>query len=173
MKNFREFFPVHVLWRRVVEVLCGNNEGRKKYSMQRARDTSRHLGKIFLQAPKIDKCCEEGGDLHARCLDNAGDKLLKWDETWSVCELTRVCLARRIRGGGERTTCRGRHRRRIFSEGNDAARLTGEIDDHLSCNRLLNEADELRVVEGGGNEREGVSPIHDERERVELIELIE
>jgi len=134
------------------------------------KSTSRHLGKIFSQALKVDKCCEEGGDLHARCLDKAGNKLLKWDETWGVCELTRVGLARCVRGGGERVTCRGRHRRRIFSEGNNTTRLTSEIDDHLGCNRLLNEADELRVVEGRWKEREGVSPVHDERERVELIE---
>ena len=134
------------------------------------KSTSRHLGKIFSQALKIDKCCEEGGDLHARCLDKAGDKLLKWHERWSVCEVTRVCLARCIRGSRERVTCRGRHRRRIFGKGNDTTRLTGEIDDHLGSNRLLNEADELGVVEGRWNERERVSPIHGERERVELIE---
>lgn len=170
MKDFREFCPVHVLGRGVVEILCGNDEGRKKYSMQRARDTSRHLGEIFSQALKIDKCREEGGDLHARCLDEAGDKLLKWDELWSVRELTRVGLARRGRGGGERVACRGRHRRWIFGKRNDTTRLTGEIDNHLRCNRLLNKAYELRVVEGRWKEREGVSPVHDEREREELIE---
>jgi hypothetical protein len=138
--------------------------------MQRARDTSRHLGKIFSQALKIDKSCEEGGDLHARCLDNAGDKLLKWHETWSVCNLSSFGLARCVRGSGERVSCRGQHRRRIFGEGNDATRLTGEIDDHLGGDRFLNEADELGVVEGCWKEREGISPVHDERERVELIE---
>ena len=39
MKDVRELLPVHVLWRGVVEIFCGNNEGCKKYSMQRARDT--------------------------------------------------------------------------------------------------------------------------------------
>ena len=67
-------------------------------------------------------------------------------------------------------TCRGQHRRQIFGEGNDATRLTGEIDDHLGGNRLLDKADELGVMEGRGKEREGISPVHYERERVELIE---
>lgn len=102
MKDVRELLPMHVLWRGVIEILCGYNKGRKKYSMQRARNTydegrckneltyastkptSRHLGEIFSQALKIDKSCQEGGDLHARCLDKAGDKLLKWHEMGSV-----------------------------------------------------------------------------------------
>lgn len=147
-------------------------EGQCKNELTYAstKSTSRHCGNIFSQALKIYKCCEEGRDLHVRCMDKAGDKLLKRDETWCVCDLTRVGLARCARGSGERVTCRGQHRRRIFGEGNDTPRLTGEIDDHLGGNRLLDEADELGVVEGRWNERERVSPIHGERERVELIE---
>ena len=108
--------------------------------------------------------------MHARFLDQAGDKFLKWDETWRGRRLTRVGLARCGRRGRERVTRRRRHRRWIVGERNDTTHLTCEIDDHLGRNRLLNEADELRVVEGRWDERKRVSPVHDERERVELIE---
>jgi len=40
----------------------------------------------------------------------------------------------------------------------------------MPCDRLLNEADELGVMEGCWNKGERVSPRHDERERVEFIE---
>jgi hypothetical protein len=40
----------------------------------------------------------------------------------------------------------------------------------MPCDPLLNEAEELRVMEGCWDKGERVSPRHDERERVEFIE---
>ena len=130
--------------------------------------TFRHLGELCPQALEIDKGCKKGWDLHSRCPDKAGNKFLKRDETRSGWGLAKVDLVRSMRRSRRRGTCRGRRRRCVLGDGNDATHLTGEVDDHLPCDRLLNKADKLRVVEGGWDQGKRVSSRHGERERVEL-----
>jgi len=120
--------------------------------------TFRHLWKLCPQALEIDKGCKKGGDLHARCLNKAGNKFLKRDETRSGWGLVKVGLVWSMRGSRRRRTCRGRRRRWVLSDGNDATHLTGEVEDHVPRDRLLNEADKLRVVEGCWNKGKRVSP---------------
>jgi hypothetical protein len=131
--------------------------------------TFRHLGKLCPQAVEIDKRCKKGGDLYTRCLNEAGNKLLERDETRSGWGLVEVDLMWSM-GRSRRRGTRRRRWRRVLCDGNDTTYLTGEVEDHVPCNRLLNEADELRVVEGCWNKGKRVSPRHRERERVELIE---
>lgn len=132
--------------------------------------TFRHLWKLCPQALEIDKRCKEGGDLHARGLNEAGNELLKWDETGGGWRLIDVGSVWGMRGSRRRRTCRGRRQRCVLSDGNDATHLTGEVKDHVPCDRFLNEADELRVVEGRWNKGKRVSPRHGGRERGGLIE---
>ena len=127
-----------------------------------------HLGELCPQALEIDKRCQKGGDLHARCLNKAGNEFLERDETRSGRRLVTVDLVRSMGWSRRRGACRGRRRRCVLGDGNDATHLTGEVDDHLPCDRLLNEADKLRVVEGGWDQGKRVSSRHGERERVEL-----
>jgi hypothetical protein len=47
IEDFRNLFPVHILWRGVIEILCGNDERRKKYSMPRA---GKPYGKNYVRA---------------------------------------------------------------------------------------------------------------------------
>ena len=84
--------------------------------------------------------------------------------------MVQVGLVRSVGRSRWRETCRGRRRRWVLSDGYDATHLTGEVNNHVPCDRLLNEADELRVMEGCWNKGERMSPRHDERERVVFIE---
>jgi hypothetical protein len=123
--------------------------------------TFRHLWKLCPQALEIDERCKEGGYLHTRGLNKAGNKFLKWDETRNGRRRINLRLVWRVRGGRRRRTCRGRCRRCILGDRNDVAHLTGEVEDHVPCDRFLDEADELRVVEGCRNKGKRVSPRHE------------
>jgi hypothetical protein len=65
----------------------------------------RHLWKLCPQSLKIDKCRKEGRDLHAGCLNKAGNKLLKRDKTWSGRGLVQVDLVRSVRRSRWCQTC--------------------------------------------------------------------
>jgi len=122
--------------------------------------TFRHLWELCPQALEIDKGCKKGWDLHSRCLDKAGNKFLKRDETRSGWGLVKVDLVRSMRRSGRRRTCRGRCRRCVLGDGNDTTHLAGEVEDHVPGDWLLNETDKLRVVEGHWNKGKRVSPRH-------------
>jgi hypothetical protein len=97
----------------------------------KAQFTFRHLGELCPQALEIDKRCKKGGDLHARCLNKAGNEFLERDETRRGWGLVKVDLVRSMGGSRGRGTCRGRRRRCVLGDGDDATHLTGEVDDHL------------------------------------------
>ncbi len=84
--------------------------------------------------------------------------------------MVHVGPVRGMRGSRRRRPCGGRRRRWALSNRNDTTRLTGKVEDHVSSNRFLDEAEKLRVVEGCWNKGMRVPPRHGERERVELIE---
>jgi hypothetical protein len=101
-------------------------------------------------------------------LDKAGNKFLKRDETRSDWGLVKVDLVRSMRRSRRRRTCRGRCRRCVLGDGNDTTHLAGEVNDHVPCDWLLNEADKLRVVAGRWNKGKRIYPRHGKRECVEL-----
>lgn len=98
-----------------------------------------------------------------------GNKILERDETRGGRGLVNVGPVWGMRWGWRCKTCGGRRRRWVLSDRNDATRPTGKVEDHVITDRLLDEADKLRVVEGYWNEGKRVPTRHGERERVELI----
>lgn len=69
--------PVLVLRRRVIEVLCSDNEGGKEDAVSCARHALGGRGKTRSQALKVDEGGEKGGDLNIGLLHKDGDESFK------------------------------------------------------------------------------------------------
>lgn len=73
--------PVLVLWRRVVEVLCGEDEGGEEDAVDGAAHALCNGRQALLEAREVDERGHEGGDLDVRLLDERSDESLERGES--------------------------------------------------------------------------------------------
>lgn len=122
--------PVLVLWRRVVEVFCGDDEGREEDTVASARHALGCGRQACPEALEVDQGAQQGGYLHVALLDENGDEGLEgrkgrvdWRDSVGEGGLGGCRGWRRERGGRWRSTL------------DDVDRLCCDVSNHVGSDR--------------------------------------
>lgn len=135
-------YPVLVLWARVVQVLCSDDQRGQKHAVSRTRHSLGYLGQLVPEAFEVDHGGHQCRNLNVGLFADDGDKGFKRGKTGCGEFCRDILRARRW--------CRktgGRSHRNDSRRRDDSRSLVGDIVDEFGRDIGPDEFQQCRIVD--------------------------